>query len=533
MIFQPRPYQEEALEALHNFICTKDTNPCVVIPTGGGRSALIAWAIQRWREDCPWFRVVILAHRKELIEQNAAELAGFCPDLKIGVYSAGLKKRDMSSDIIFASIDSVYDRASLFLPFDVIMIDEAHRVPASGEGKYRKFITGCRKKNKDIRVIGWTATPFRMNCGPICHKDHILNEVCYEASITDLIRDGFLSPLRTKVGESQPDLKGVKRNSGGDYITKSLMDATGGVDVVNAAVTEAVRIMNAEERHSAVFFCVSIEHCEAVSAALLTLGITAPSVTSKTSPEKRERIADAFKSGEIRAICNVNVYTEGFNAKCIDCIVLLRPTLSAGLFSQMVGRGLRLHPNKRFCLILDFASCIEEHGPIDMLGNDRVVLATCRVCRESFSRAVRICPGCGWEIPKRVLEKLEAEEAERRLHGAKASAKAILSGAPVTLVVDDVFLSRHIKPGSPDSLKVQYRCGLDMHREWICLEHPGFAGKKAQAWWHERFSSKGIDKGSVEDVVARWESPQLVKDYTKTITVKKSGKYTEIIGYNE
>ena len=89
-------------------------------------------------------------------------------------------------------------------------------------------------------------------------------------------------------------------------------------------------------------------------------------------------VADDFKAGKYRAICNVNVYAEGFNATCVDCIVLLRPTLSAGLFSQMVGRGLRLHGVKEFCLVLDFAGCIEEHGPIDMLGNDAIKMAVWR-----------------------------------------------------------------------------------------------------------------------------------------------------------
>ncbi|MFA5186722.1 MAG: DEAD/DEAH box helicase family protein, partial [Patescibacteria group bacterium] len=196
---QPRPYQVEALEALHNHICTKSTNPCVVIPTGGGKSALIAWAIQRWKQQAPWFRGIILAHRKELIEQNAAELYAFMPSSEIGVFSAGIGRRDYDASILFASIDSVYKKAGEFQPFDVIMVDEAHRIPPHGEGKYRTFIQGCKKFNPLLRVVGWTATPFRMGCGQICHRDHILNEICYEASVVSLIQDGYLCKLRSTV----------------------------------------------------------------------------------------------------------------------------------------------------------------------------------------------------------------------------------------------------------------------------------------------------------------------------------------------
>jgi DNA repair protein RadD len=528
---QPRPYQTEALESLHKHVCEKATNPCVVIPTGGGKSALIAWTIQRWKQQAPWFRGIILAHRKELIEQNAAELYSFMPSSEIGVFSAAIGRRDYDASILFASIDSVYKKAGEFQPFDVIMVDEAHRIPPHGEGKYRTFINGCKKYNPSLRVVGWTATPFRMGCGQICHRDHILNEICYEVSVVDLIHDGYLCKLRSKVGVSQPELSEVKRNSGGDYILNSLAQATNRKSVVSSAVAEAVRIMDTENRQHAVFFCVDIEHCRMVSEELAQHRICAPYVTSKTSDSDREKIADDFKAGKLRAICNVNVYTEGFNAQCVDCIVLLRPTLSKGLFSQMVGRGLRLFPSKDNCLVLDFAGCIEEHGPIDLLSGQSVVMATCQKCRESFSRAVRVCPACGWEIPPQEVKRLEECERQRRMHGDKVSSKSILSNEPETCKVDTVFVSRHRKPESPDSLLVQYRCGMSMFREWVCLDHEGFAGKNAQAWWRQRFPGKG--KGTVNGALSDLLVSQSLLDWTKTITVRRNGKYFEVVGYNK
>jgi len=535
---QPRPYQAEALEALHAHICTKDANPCVVIPTGGGKSLMIAWAIQKWRKDHPPFRCVILAHRKELVQQNHDEFMemqwheGFGLTANIGIFSAGLKRRDYDASILFASIDSVYKRSGDFAPFDVIMVDEAHRIPPAGEGKYLTFLKGCRQFNPNLRVVGWTATPFRMGSGPLCHRDHLLNEVCYEAKVTDLIEQGFLCRLRSKVGTVAPDLTGVKKQ-GGEYVTSSLAKATNKAELVARAIEEAVRIICAEKRMSIVFFCVDVAHCNAVSQELQRHGIYAPAVTGKTKPEIRDRIGGDFKNGQLHAVCNVNVYTEGFNATRIDCIVLLRPTLSPGLFSQMVGRGLRLHDGKSDCLVLDFAGCIDEHGPVDLLGGRDTVIAVCRECRELFSRAVRICPRCGWEIPKQELDRLEEVERNRRMHGDKASDKSILSGVPEVYKVDNVFVSRHCKPGAPDSLLVRYRCGLRFFREWVCLDHEGFAGRKAQTWWRERCKTLLTKNATVNEALSNLFTQQSIGDWTKTITVKREGKYFQVIGYNQ
>jgi DNA repair protein RadD len=526
-----RQYQQEAIDAIHNFICSQDGNPCISLPTGSGKSHVIAGLIRKWRADAPWMRVCVLAHRRELIQQNYDKLAAVY-DGKIGIFSASIGRRDYDAPVLFAGIDSVSKRFGEFPPWDALIIDEAHHIPTSGDGVYRTWINGCKKFNPRMKVIGLTATPYRMSGGPICHKDHILTSLVYEANVADLIDQGFLCNLRSKVGVCQPDLKDVKRNSGGDYVTKSLSDATNRDSVVSSAVTEVVRIMVAEKRRAAIFFCVDIEHAKKVSAELQRHGVYAPYITGKTRQEDRDKLIRDFKERRIFALCNVGVFTEGFDAPHIDCIVLLRPTLSAGLFSQMVGRGLRLFDGKSYCLVLDLASCIDEHGPIDLLGSgQRVVMATCGQCRESFSRAIRTCPACGWDIPKQELERIEKVERERRMHGDKASSKSILSQEPETLKVDSVFVSRHCKEGSPDSLKVQYRCGLSMFREWVCLDHPGPAGSKSQSWWKQRMG--GRDKVTVADALGDMFLSQSLLDWTKTISVRKNGKYFEVIDHNQ
>ncbi len=533
MIFQSRQYQIDARMALHNHVCTKKTNPCIVLPTGSGKSVVMANTIQMWKEESPWIRGCILAHRKELVLQNADKLRRSISKSEIGIFSAGLGKRDYESPILFASIDSIYKKSGEFPPFDFILVDEAHRIPPSGEGKYRTFIKGCQRFNELLKVIGWTATAFRMGCGPICHKDHILNEICYEAKITELIDDGYLCKLRSKVGKNQPVLAEVRRNSGGDYVVSSLATATNKQQLISRAIRESVGIIRAENRKSTVFFCVDVEHCKKVSEELRRYGIYAPYITGKTRPHERDRIISDFRDGKIHAICNVNVLTEGFDAPHIDCIVLLRPTLSPGLFSQMVGRGLRISPSKKDCLVLDFANCIDEHGPIDLLGEgQQVVMATCGECRESFSRATRACPACGWEIPKQEIERLEIVERERRMHSDKASGKSILSDEPQTLKVDTVYVARHVKPGSPDSLKIQYRCGAGMYREWVCLDHEGYAGVKAKKWMRLRMTDWG-SLVTVNDALNNMFLSQSILEYTKTIMIKKIGKHYEIVAYNQ
>ena len=523
----PRPYQEDALQALHAHICAKESNPCVVIPTGGGKSLLMAWAIQRWKDGYAPLRVAILAHRKELVAQNSDEMQEVWPAADIGVYAAGLKRRDTENSILFASIDSVFERGGEFKMFDIIIVDEAHRIPPAGEGKYRTFIEMQRLQNKHLRVVGFTATPYRMT-GPLCHKDHILHEVCYEAKIHELINDGYLCKLWSRRGDTQPDLSSTRRNSGGDYITKSLSEAVDKEEVVSKAVHDAVENIRRYGRKSVIFFCVDVEHCKHVSKALRMYGIAAPSITNSTRRQERDRVAREFKSGRIKAICNVNVYTEGFNAKQVDCIVLLRPTLSKGLYVQMVGRGLRVHPDKDDCLILDYAHCIDEHGPIDCIDEGEVALFDCKECGNVFSRQVRTCPHCGWVIPKQLIEQAEAEEKERRLHEISASDRPILSDTPEEIPVHAVSVHRHVKAGKPDSLRVEYRCNLLVVKEWICLDHPGRAQHTAHYWWKQRM---GEPVPTVDEALENMLLPLAIKECTESITFVQHGKHREITGY--
>jgi len=528
----PYPYQTEALSALDSFVKTKPGNPLVVIPTGGGKSIVIAWAIRDWVAQYPPFRCMILAHRNELVTQNAEELAGVFGG-EIGVYSAQADRRDTMKAITYASIDSVYNKAGEFPPVDCIIVDEAHRIPVKGEGKYRTFIADAMKFNPHLRVVGFTATPYRMGCGPICHPQHILTEICYEAKIGPLIEDGFLCPIRAKVSDKVPDLSAVATASTGDYKSRDLSAAVDIPELVTSAVAEIVEIINRENRKSVVVFCIDIAHSKHVSEAFATHGIVAPCVTGKTTACARQAAVESFRAGESRVLCNVNVYTEGFNVKQVDCVVLLRPTLAAGMYVQMVGRGLRRHPQKKDCLILDYGGNIERHGPIDALDGGVVKMANCKPCRELFSRALGACPSCGWVIPKVEMKEMERKEGERKMHDRKAAEAAILSTDEILLQVDDVMADLHMSADGKASLRVSYRCGLRVVPEWVCLDHEGYAGKLAREWWTERFGWLEAKKITLQDALQDMFLGGRILTRTYSIVCKRStGASLKIIKHN-
>jgi len=210
-----RPYQLEAVEAIYRHLRERDDNPCVVLPTAAGKSLVMAQvckdAVGRWGG-----RVLILAHVKELLEQTRDKIRRVAPEMwmKTGVYSAGLKARDTECSIIVAGIQSVYKRACEFDPFDLIIIDEAHLVPPEGDGMYRTFLEDARKVNPNVRLIGLTATPFRMKSVLICAPENVLNDVCYEIGVKELILQGYLCPLITKASREKIDTSGLHVRAG-------------------------------------------------------------------------------------------------------------------------------------------------------------------------------------------------------------------------------------------------------------------------------------------------------------------------------
>ena len=529
-----RPYQEEAVAAIYRHLRERDDNPCVVIPTGGGKTPVMATvcrdAVGRWNG-----RVLILAHVKELLEQAREKLHQVAPEMwmRTGIYSAGLKSRDTEHPIIIAGIQSIYERACEFDPFDLIIIDEAHMIPPDGDGMYRSFLEDARKVNPNVRVIGLTATPFRMKSGMICEPENVLNHVCYEIGVKELILQGFLCPLISKGSRETIDTSGLHVRAG-EFVAGEAEDLMDTDELVQSACHEIAGQTSA--RRAVLIFTTGVRHGEHVAAVLRDLGVgEVGTVFGETPDDERDRILSDFKTGALKYLVNVNVLTMGFDAPNIDCVAMVRPTLSPGLYYQMVGRGFRLCEGKENCLVLDFGGNVLRHGPVDAIriekadsrGNGDVPAKQCPECQSLIAAGYAVCPDCGHVFPVR----------ERRTHDGTASTEGILSGQVTTTdyEVRDVRYAVHHKRGAPDdaprTLRVEYRIGFRQYQsEWICFDHTGWPRQKAESWWRKRSNAHVPE--SVEEAVELANAGALCE--TRSIKVRSmvGEEYDRIVGYD-
>jgi DNA repair protein RadD len=401
-----RDYQRRSIDQLYDwFRAGNDGNPCLVLPTGAGKSHIVAAlckeALQMWPET----RILMLTHVKELIEQNAEKMRQHWPGAPMGIYSASIGKRQLGEPITFAGIQSVRDKAALLGHIDLIVIDECHLVSHKDEGGYRKLIAALQAINPSLRVIGLTATPYRLGHGLITDKPALFDDLIEPVLVEELIYKGHLSTLRSKLTATRLDVTGVHKR-GGEYIESELQAAVD-TDEQNARVVAEVMRFGAD-RKSWLFFCSGVQHAQHIADTLTAQGITAACVTGETPKAERARVLEAFKAGEIRALTNANVLTTGFDAPGIDLIAMLRPTMSPGLYVQMAGRGLRTAPGKTDCLVLDFAGVVSTHGPITAVkppkrgSGDKEGIAptkTCPQCEELVHAAALTCPACGHDFP--------------------------------------------------------------------------------------------------------------------------------------
>lgn len=520
-----RPYQADAVDAVYDYLRTRDDNPCVVIPTAGGKTPCLATickdAVQQWDG-----RVLILAHVKELLEQAADKLQAICPEIWFGIYSAGLKRRDTDHPVIIAGIQSVYKRACELDAFDLIIVDEAHLIPpagSSGDGMYRQFLADMKVINPNVRVIGMTATPYRMKSGSICGPEDdgfFLNHVCYEIGVKELIRDGYLCPLITKAGRHKVDTENLHVRAG-EFIASEVEDLMDNDFLVKSACSEIIQ--QTAERQACLIFASGVTHGKHIQSELeKNHGVECGFVDGSTPSLFRDEVLQRFRAGDLKYLCNVNVLTTGFDAPKIDCVALVRPTLSPGLFYQMVGRGFRLHPGKQNCLVLDFGGNVIRHGPVDQIQIEEKKSKTkgeapakeCPKCQSVVGAGYARCPDCGYEFPP----------PESNKHEAEATNAGILSGqvTDTKRTVSRLFYNVHEKrdapPEAPKTMRVEYQTGFnEFTSEWICFEHTGFARRKAEQWWIKR-SSESIPS-TAEEAVELAEAGALCD--TLSITVRE------------
>ena len=532
-----RYYQKDAVLATYRHLREKKTNPCIDIAVGGGKSwigaQILSDTVKVWGG-----RAILLCHVKELLEQDLEKLNILSPDVKTGMYSAGFGRYDTDAPAMGAGIQSVYSKAELFGHRDICIVDEAHMIQPNDEGMYGTFVEGLRKINPKIRFIGMTATPYRLKGGLICQPQNLFNEISYSIGLKELIDKGFLSKLVAKSGRVVANLDNLHVRAG-EFVAEEVEAAMMEDRVVANACREIVE--QTRERKSVIVFCSSIAHCRKAASLLSQYsGEECAVVTSESSSQERADILLRFKGGSIQTdlfggvkgplkyVCNVECLTTGFDAPNIDCVALLRPTMSPGLLLQMCGRGTRLSPEtgKEDCLILDFAHNIERHGCLDQLrppgertGEKRGPLAkACPECQTMMPLPVMTCPNCGHEF----------QQPEKRVRiESEASSLCPISGGvttetlEVTDVVYEPWTKRGAPPSAPRTVRVTYWCGLnERYSEWICPEHTGFARMKFEKWFLARRASDGVKVPATVDEFLELEFMGMLKK-TKDITVRR------------
>lgn len=357
MSFILRPYQQEAVDATVSYF-RKQTHPAVIVlPTGAGKSLVIAELARLARG-----RVLVLAHVKELVEQNHAKYLAY--GLQADIFAAGLNRKESQSKVVFGSVQSVARNLKAFdAHFSLVIIDECHRISLNDKSQYQQIIQVLQVNNPSLRILGLTATPYRLNSGWIYQYHYhgmvrgdencFFRECIYELPLHYMIKNKFLvPPERLDMPVLQYDFSQVSLTSSGIFNEQELNLSLKKQQRITPKIIEQV-IEYAAPLQGCMIFAATVEHAKEI-LGYLPQG-RAALVTAETPAADRQSIIKQFKNKELHYLVNVSVLTTGFDAPHVDVIAILRPTESVSLYQQIIGRGLRLSEGKTRCLILDYA----------------------------------------------------------------------------------------------------------------------------------------------------------------------------------
>ena len=543
---QYRDYQAYAINELFGYFEKRpDGNPIVVMPTGTGKSIVIGGFIKEVLHRYPGQRIMKLTHVKELIAQNLNRMLDIWPEAPVGVFSAGLKRREILKPITFAGIASAVKRPKAFGHIDLVLIDECHLVSPKADTMYQSFLNALKETNPNLRTIGFTATHYRLGQG-LLTEGGLFDDVCVDMSTMEsfnwFIDQGYLCRLVPRPTTTELDIEDVKIQRG-EYNLKQLQEAVDREDITKNALQETLAL--AADRKHWLVFSSGIDHAINITLMLLRMGIPATCVHSKMSGNERDKRIRGFLNGKYRAIVNNGILTTGFDFPAIDLIVMLRPTQSPGLWVQMLGRGTRADyapghdltttvgrlqaiatSAKKNCLVLDFAGNTKKLGPVNDpvipkrkgKGGGEAPVKICDGCGVFCHASVRVCPECGFVFPRMV-----------KIARTASNQDLIASSTPKveTFKVDRITYNSHYKQDRPTSLRVSYYCGLRMFEEWVCLEHTGYARKLAIDWWRQRSTDKAPPPETVADAFERLDALRTPSH----IRVWVNKKYPEVLNY--
>lgn len=400
MSYQLRDYQQQTVEAVLHYFRRQSEPAVVVLPTGAGKSLVIA-ELARLAKG----RVLVLAHVKELVEQNHSKYQQY--GLTAGIYAAGLGRKESADKVVFASIQSVARNLQAFAAsFSLLVIDECHRVPQRiGDGlsvteaqdeqsSYRQVISHLQQQNPGIKILGLTATPYRLGQGFIyqyhsrglvrSEQPRFFRFCIFELPIRHLLDQQYLTPARVLDAPLLSyDFSGLKPTAAGYFREEELAAVINSAKRVTPQIIAQVQHY-AKNRQGVMIFAATTAHAREILHYLPPA--EAALILASTKASDRMHLIQAFKARQIKYLVNVAVLTTGFDAPHVDLIAILRPTESVSLYQQIVGRGLRLSPGKTDCLVLDYAGNMydlysPEVGSAPPSSDSELVTIPCPLCQ--------------------------------------------------------------------------------------------------------------------------------------------------------
>lgn len=564
MITQLRNYQRKAIEDTYSWMAANRGNPCIVAPTGSGKSWIIAGLCEDIMHRWPTSRILILSHVKELLVQDAEKILAAWPKAPLGIYSAGLDSREFNI-ITVAGIQSLYKRVKdlerAVERIDLVIVDEAHLINMEEKGMYRSLLARLNTINPAMRIIGLTATPYRLGQGLLTQMETgdddipIFSALIESISIDDLVEQGYLAPLSFKFTDITLDVDGVKKRNG-EFISSELEEVIDTEKNNRLIVSETIR--RAGDRRAWLVFCAGIDHAFHMRDEFRRQGVNAETVTGDTPPEERQDLLERFKTGKIKALTNMNVLTTGFDYPDIDVLVMARPTLSPGLYCQMAGRGMRVKSGAyKDCLVLDFAGNIILHGPITAVKppkkrgpRDIIGMKKCPNCDEAVIGSLAMCPSCGYVFPlkKEPEEELkeEKEPQERKWKVPFNEVKdMMMSGIPDGGICDVTIRGWSwyvVKSRSKDipMIRVDFQpmnIGDRPYPLYLCLMHGGYAEEKAKQQLRYLMHNSCAWDWDLTEINSEMDLKVIAADMNdnaiapKSIRVKRDGQYWKMLHY--
>lgn len=532
-----RPYQIDALKTIDQDLLLNDEPVLLQASCGAGKTVIICKLIERYFNTTNR-TFLILAHKQELITQayNSFEKFTNIPKSEIGVVCAGLSKKEFGRRITISTVQT-YTHVESPHPCSLLVVDEVHKVSVGTGSQYDQIINRLNALTPSLRILGVSATPSRLGHGFIYGDRHAPGKINLFKKLNfkikyETLRDmGYLVPLKGKISTNESltaDLEQVNVN--GDYVLQELGNTMSQARHLQTAV-EAIHLY-AQDYKKICCFCVTINHAEELQKLI---GDEATMVHSHLTPMERFENMRAWKAGEKRIITSVAILAEGFDLPELDCLVMVRPTMSSSLYLQAIGRVLRTHPSKGHGFILDLTNNTSYFGTdLDRIkvtipkSVQKVVekaaemIKLCPQCEKEVHVALRMCD-CGFVWPESEYEVAEEipglkdvsfekvppewkhiENQERIDHTAKKSGKR---------------LGRLILQGEGTAYKP------DEYSVWFCFadNYGGFAVESSRKKW-EKISDDPFPSTVGEFLDA--EINQIDK-----ILLDGSGEYPEIIDY--